>query len=617
MLRLEESAEAAKRQLNRFRQMADNAPGAVYERVDTVDGQWVYTYHSAGMPDLFGVTAEEIQRDGRAVFKHIDADQKREIAAQISVVRQTGEEIERVLHIAHPTRGMRAVMLTTRPYTQPDGSTIWFGNMADITAQVAAERRAAETAEQLRASHDRLNRLADNAPGALWEYREMPDGTVAFAYFSASLPEMVGVDAETLHRDPTSCLRYVSESDSQQLIEKFEIARETHTPFSCSYTLNHPQQGARRLLISAQPSEIGDGVTAWFANLLDVTKQEETEARAAMAFEELKDLHKRLSSLAGNAPAALYEFRIDENGKSEFPFFTPRMPALMGVSAKEITENGQSVFDAVHPEDLPAIIADTERSRETLEQFSQTFRTTMTEGGERWITATAKPIVENGSVARWFGFMFDATERMEAEKRANQASEELRRAHARFLVMADNAPGAIFEFRLTIDRKLHFLFVSPQLPALLGVTCENIQEDGFAVYTNVPREDREASIAHIHRAINSGKSVRFRHRVNHPERGERWVLVSLSPNKYDDDGVNGFGNAIDVTEDVRRETELRRTHEMAEKMRRENEHQALHDGLTGLPNRRSYDRESEVTDRLIPSPDPTTSSSTGAVRRGG
>ncbi|MGG7564985.1 hypothetical protein ACQ5SO_02335 [Rhodovulum sp. DZ06] len=147
---LEAELDAMRRQLAGFRNMADSAPGAVYERVDTTDGRWIYTYHSAGMPDLFGVTAEAVAQDGRAVFRNIDPAEVREIAAKAGAARQSGEQFELVMNVAHPERGPRSVLLSTQPFPQPDGSTVWYGDMADITAQKAAERRAAQAAADAR-----------------------------------------------------------------------------------------------------------------------------------------------------------------------------------------------------------------------------------------------------------------------------------------------------------------------------------------------------------------------------------------------------------------------------------------------------------------------------------
>ncbi len=589
----DDGSDLERLQLERFLHMADSAAGAVYERVDTPEGRWIYTYHSAGMPDLFGVTAEEIAADGYAIFRHIDPAEVREIEAKVAEVRQTGESLEVLLNVHHPLRGPRVVLLTTRPYPQPDGNTIWFGKMADMTRQVSAERRALETAQKLGDSHRRLDRLADNAPGALWEYRVNAEGKGHFAYFSAKLPGMVGVDAESLQTDPAAFLRYIPKAEVERMQEAFKEASRTLSPYSFCFTLNHPEAGRQRMLLSSQAVYIGEGVTSWFANLLDVTKQEETEARAARTFEELSDLHQRLSSLAGTAPAALFEFRLTEDERADFPFFTARMPELMGVPAEEIERDGETVFDAIHPEDLPAVRADTEHSVATLEHFSQTFRTHRRNGVQRWVTATAQPVVGDTGTVRWFGVMFDATERMEAEHRATQAAEELRRAHERFLFMAENAPGAIFEFRIEADGRIRFPYVSARLPDLIGIPVGRLSEDPNSLYDTVPEEEKSTTRASIRDAIISRQPQTFRHRVIHPTRGERWIQVSLNPDSVEGTTFGGFGNATDATEDMRRETELREAHELAEGMRRRNEHQAMHDGLTGLPNRRYYDAEAE------------------------
>lgn len=596
--RLEAEAAEARAQVQRFRHMADSAPGAVYERVDTVDGRWVYTYHSAGLPDLFGVTAEDVAEHGRSVFRHVDPAEVREIAAEVARVRVRGDKYERVMTVHHPKLGPRAINLSTRPYPQPDGSIIWFGNMADITPQLNAERRASEAAEALRESHARLNRLTENAPGALCEYRQGVEGEVGLTYFNARLPAMVGVTAEALRADPRVVMTHLAPAEIEPLLARIRAAMADPAPFSCELHLLHPEDGERRLLLSVQPDALPDGGVAWYASLLDITRQVETERRAADALAELRVLHDRLNSLAENAPAALYEYVLDSEGKPSLPFFTARLPELFGLDAALIEDDGAATLLAIHPDDRDRVGEATERSRRDLSPFSETFRTQPDATGRtRWVTANAQPMDLGRGRTRWQGFMFDSTAQVEAERRAAEAADKLRGAHERFLKMAAAAPGAIFEYRRTPDHRMKFLFASPRLPELLGLSGDHALRDGAELYRNVPEADRAALRATVEAAMATRTPIEFRHRVDHPTRGERWLKVSLSPEGEDAEGVIWYGNAMDVTTDVQRENELRRAHETAERMREENERQALHDGLTGLPNRRAYDRETEARRR--------------------
>ena len=79
-------------------------------------------------------------------------------------------------------------------------------------------------------------------------------------------------------------------------------------------------------------------------------------------------------------------------------------------------------------------------------------------------------------------------------------------------------------------------------------------------------------------------SVRFRTLT-----GATW-LAAQGMTRPDVDGSMIFVSAVmDVTEHAAREMHLEALREAADQMKREKEHQALHDGLTGLPNRRFYD----------------------------
>lgn len=137
----------------RLRSLGDNLPDStVYQCVDEPNGTVRYTYVSAGIERLNGVTAGDVLRDAGTLHRQIlpehldrfvDAElrSKRDLSdfdIEIPMRRQDGE--------------LRWVHHHSRPRRLPDGRTIWDGVQTDVTAQKQAEDELKKLAELLKLS---------------------------------------------------------------------------------------------------------------------------------------------------------------------------------------------------------------------------------------------------------------------------------------------------------------------------------------------------------------------------------------------------------------------------------------------------------------------------------
>ena len=148
------------------------------------------------------------------------------------------------------------------------------------------------------------------------------------------------------------------------------------------------------------------------------------------------------------------------------------------------------------------------------------------------------------------------------------------RAKARF--------EAVFASALTgmmvMDLGGTILGVNPALEDLLGRRAsevEGVKPDEF-----VHPDDREAAVERAHRVMSGEMRSTLEHRYVRADGGIVWVDVSLSIVPASEGGGEGFIIATfqDLTRRKAAESALRAQAEL-------NQHQALHDALTGLPNR--------------------------------
>ena len=212
-------------------------------------------------------------------------------------------------------------------------------------------------------------------------------------------------------------------------------------------------------------------------------------------------------------------------------------------------------------------------------------------GDQIAVQLSAAPIRgQNNHIAGLVAVLQDISERVEAEERAADAAERLKRSHERLTLVTEVAPVGLCEVRLTGDGEFEFLYVSGRFAEIAGLAPAEISQKPSSFMSVVAQEDRSVLVENLKESAKNVADLRMRFRIFQPDGGMLWVSGLAVPRTDESGGVIWTGVILDVTPDVVRESELQKAHLLAERMRAENEHKALHDGLTGLPNRRFYDK---------------------------
>ncbi|PTV94634.1 PAS domain S-box-containing protein/diguanylate cyclase (GGDEF)-like protein [Rhodobacter aestuarii] len=582
-------AEAARARLDT---LADNTPGALFEfRIDEAWNQNL-PYFSAKLPQMLGVTREMLERDGALAFTNVPSEDMPEINREIEESRRNGTEYLAKLSVLHPELGQRWISISSIPFRQSDGSTVWFGTVLDVTEHMRVEKQASDAAKEVHRIHERMMTMAENAPGAIFEWHRTPDGHFEFAFFSAALPELMGVTRAALEESGAAVFTHFPTEDIAPVQAAVMESVENLTRFETQHRINHPVHGTRWIHVSAQPFAQPDGTIIWYGNTMDVTERVASEERAREAAEAVRVAHERMVTMAENAPGALFEWHRNLDGVDKLVFFTGQLSDLTGVSREALEANASGVFTHIPPEDAEQIAAEMGRTAVELSRFEMRFRLEHPEKGPRWIHLMASPVPAHNGGTTWYGNATDITARVAAKQREAAAAETVRQAHERLAWIANIAPVGLYEFKLAADGTTSVPYASPFFEDLMGVGYGVFAEGSATtdIFANVHPDDLPNFLAADNERDPTLEFWSQRFRVNHPTRGEIWLANSATPKTLDDGSVVWTGAIHDVTADVRREAELRRAHRMAEDMRAENEHQALHDGLTALPNRRYYDQ---------------------------
>jgi diguanylate cyclase (GGDEF)-like protein/PAS domain S-box-containing protein len=284
-------------------------------------------------------------------------------------------------------------------------------------------------------------------------------------------------------------------------------------------------------------------------------------AAVARDLRELKEVERRLTSQeaffrALNRESSDVTFVSDPTGR--LLYVTPSVTQVLGYLPDQILD----VLDAglAHSGDLDGQEERRRRVREVpgaRDRF--TLRLRDKEERWRWFQATATNCVEDPDVGGIVVHLRDVTPEVDAE-------QALRDSEARYRAIAETAQEGI----LAVSPLGDILFANERLVEILGIPMEEVYAlGGRGIFA--PDEAAEAALRLAARSRGVGPE-RFDFRYQHPRLGRRVLHVSASSLPAADGSVLGLlAMVADVTEQRSAEEALRR--------------QALHDVLTGLPNR--------------------------------
>ncbi|HEX6746844.1 MAG TPA: EAL domain-containing protein [Longimicrobium sp.] len=202
--------------------------------------------------------------------------------------------------------------------------------------------------------------------------------------------------------------------------------------------------------------------------------------------------------------------------------------------------------------------------------------------GERWGSVVVmRDVGERRRAQEELRRHRDRLEELVAERTA-----ALRDSEERLRQIAENSSEVFW----LVEADGRVAYLSPAFERLWGMPRERVYADPDAVFGPV-RPEARASVRAILDEAFGGRPAEVTYRLAAPDGGERWVRTRAVP-VYDARGA--IYRVAGVTEDV---TERRRMEEQLV-------HDALHDALTGLPNRALFeDRLRHALDLLRRHPD--------------
>jgi diguanylate cyclase (GGDEF)-like protein/PAS domain S-box-containing protein len=405
----------------------------------------------------------------------------------------------------------------------------------DITERYAMEEANRRLSAIVESSNDAI--LGFDLGGRITSWND-----AATRLFGHSASERVGLLSEVV----TSPERWTGPQFLTQLPDG-----EASSGMSFESDYVHPD--GRRFLVESTVHSVRDrlgNVVGGAAVCRDVTERRELEQLAA-------DEHQQLEEAQQIARLGSFEFDY-VTGALRWSRELRRLAGLDDDEAPSV----ERFFDRIHPEDRQLFLDHLGPDAPYDSDFDITYRIVRTDGEERRLHTLGR-IVRNESreVVRVVGSTQDITDRLHAE-------EARRVAEQQFSIAFEL--GSVGMCILDLDRKVRQ--VNPTVCRILGRTPNELighSPDEFSHPSDVPLRGESPTEA----LLSSPKNhVEFERRYLRPDGEAIHTIVHLAlVRDASGDPMYTLAQIVDITDRKRAEEEL--------------EQLAMHDPLTGLPNR--------------------------------
>ncbi|NET09883.1 MAG: EAL domain-containing protein [Symploca sp. SIO2B6] len=152
-----------------------------------------------------------------------------------------------------------------------------------------------------------------------------------------------------------------------------------------------------------------------------------------------------------------------------------------------------------------------------------------------------------------------------------QADLALRESEQRFRNMAANVPGAIFKYVLHPDGADKLTYMSPGCYDLWEVQAESMVEDASILWSMVHPDDLPGKKASVRESARTLQPWLWQWRITTPSGKLKWLKAAGRPERHENGDVVWDTLIMDISDRIHAQQQLK--------------HDALHDRLTGLPNR--------------------------------
>lgn len=383
------SAESLRESEERFRSMADSAPALIW--ITGVDGLCLW-FNKVWL-DFTGRTME--QEAGNGWTEGVHPDDVDQCLDTYSTAFDARQEFAMEYRLRRFDGQYRWLMDSGVPRRDEAGNFLgYIGSCIDITKRKDAQIQIEQLLDEQRAI------LASDLVGIV----KVEHRTIQWS--NAALNRMLGYAEGELNGRPTREL-YPSHA-AYAAFSQDELVR-LQSGETVRRDIQFLRKDGRIGWYALRTSALRPGGGEFIGMVSDISER----VQAQMALQE--SLH-RLQMISNQVPGMVYQYQMRPDGHGSLPYVSDAIREIYRVSPQEALADAGKLFESIHPDDLPGVLASIQRSAKDLSRWNHEYRLRFTDGVERWLLGSSIPQRDADGSVTWHGVVTDITQRKAIEE---------------------------------------------------------------------------------------------------------------------------------------------------------------------------------------------------------
>lgn len=369
-------------------------------------------------------------------------------------------------------------------YVRKDGTIVWVRiHLAFIRDPKGKPFRTVAICENItdrREAEGRLQSLADNLPGVVFQYLLYPDGTDALRNVGKASEKIWGYSPQEIYKNIDLVWNQTKAGGDFEAVKQSILASvENRSKWSIRYRTVSPDGQKRILQGLGSPEFLPDGTVLFNSVVLDITQEARNEELLELAT-DLSRIGSWEIDLANNK--LFWSDMVHEIHQTDPKSFVPDLETAIGFYRKDFHEM------------VNEMVA---KCRETGAGFDFEAVLITAKKQERWVRTIGNAELVDGKYQRIYGSFQDIHERKESELRLKSISDDL--------------PGVSFQYIILPDGTDRLQGVSKAAHDIWNVSPEDCEQNNDLIWSQIKKGgDFEAVQQTIQESIKKKKKWNFR-----------------------------------------------------------------------------------------------------------
>jgi two-component system, sensor histidine kinase and response regulator len=140
-----------------------------------------------------------------------------------------------------------------------------------------------QTEQALRESQGRLQKLATNIPGVIYQFVMNCKGELKFEYISYDCLKIYELEIEEILKNPELCFNQNHPDDGEALEKAVTMSAQTLEPFAYEWRIVTPSGKLKWLQSNSRPEMRDNGDIVWYGVLFDISDRKQSDLERAAA----------------------------------------------------------------------------------------------------------------------------------------------------------------------------------------------------------------------------------------------------------------------------------------------------------------------------------------------